>query len=147
MMNRSVVFLFISLNFIICYGNTNKFVYEDLKHTLESLQRKPDSQLKFIRLIIENAKKEKKLIQIHQAYSLASTFTRGEIQIKYGDSLLYTAQKINDTDIIGDCYLAKGMIFINNEKYPNALDSFLKGYGYIKLKNDPYLLHNTEWMY
>ena len=119
--------------------------YSNIQKEIQKLDKEPKKQFKWILLLIEKAKKENNLEKLNQGYSFASTYTRGNIQMKYGDSLLSTALQINNPDIIGDCYLSKGMIYTNEEKYPLALDYFMKGYNYIKINNDEYLIHNAEY--
>lgn len=146
-MMRFLCFLIFFLNFSIIYSQNNTDrVYLILENKIESLEKKPSEQRAYIRTMIAKAKKENNIKKLHRAYSLASTYSRGEQQLKYGDSLLSTAHKQNDPDIIGDCYLAKGSIYMNAEKYPEALQDYLKGYDYIKKKKNPYLVHNAEYL-
>ncbi|TDX84505.1 helix-turn-helix domain-containing protein [Epilithonimonas xixisoli] len=120
--------------------------YSFLESKINSLKEKPAEQWVYIKKMTDKARKEDNIKKQHRAYSLASTYSRGEQQLKYSDSLLSTAYRQNDTDIIGDCYLAKGSIYMIEERYPEALKNYLKGYDYIKKKNNPYLVHNAEYL-
>lgn len=119
--------------------------YSDLELTIKNLENRLDEQWKYINLLIRKAKKENNLEKIRRGYVLATFNKRGNEQIKFGDSILIIAKKINDNNIIGDSYLSLGMSYINNENYPKALDAFIKGYDYIKKNKDPYLIHNAEY--
>lgn len=146
-MRKFLYILICFCSFSIIYSKNNSDgSYPFLERKINNLKEKPSEQVIYIKIMIDKAKKEDNLKKLHRAYSLASTYSRGKEQLKYSDSLLSTAYKQNDTDIIGDCYLAKGSIYMNEEKYPEALQNYLKGYDYIKKKNNPYLVHNTEYL-
>lgn len=139
--------LWFLLGISMAYANNNLTeTYPYLEKKINSLKEKPSEQLLYIRKMINKAKKEDNIKMLHRAYSLASTYTRDSEQLKYGDSLLITAFKQNDSDIIGDCFLAKGTIYMNEERYQDALQNHVKGYEYIKKKNNPYLVHNAEFL-
>ena len=132
--------------FMLYAGNNLTETYPFLESRIINLKEKPTNQLVFIQKMIDKAKKDGNIQMLHRAYSLASTYTRGNEQLKYGDSLLITAFKQKDSDIIGDCFLAKGSIYMNEEKYQDALQNYVKGYEYIKKKNNPYLIYNAEFL-
>lgn len=140
--------LLVFFSCIFMYGNNENFVfsYKFLEAKVKHLKDRPSEQLRYIRKMIDKAKLENDLKKLHRAYSLASTYTRGTEQVKYGDSLLISAYKQNDPDIIGDCYLSKGSILMNEEKYTDALNDFNLGYDFIKKQNNPYLVHNAEYL-
>ncbi len=146
-MRRFLLFLVCFLSVFISSGKQNlPYSYAFLESKVENLKEKPSEQLQYIRKMIIKSKEENDIKKLHRAYSLASTYTRGALQLKYGDSLLITAFKQNDTDIIGDCYLAKGSILMNEEKYTAALDNYMTGYEYIKKKKNLYLVNNAEYL-
>ncbi|MCA6068400.1 helix-turn-helix domain-containing protein [Chryseobacterium sp. RG1] len=119
--------------------------YSDLESKIKSLEKDPSKQWEYIIDLIKKAKSENNLKQIRRGYVLASFNQRGADQIKYSDSVVIYARKINQTNLLGDSYLLLGMTYVTNENYPRALDSFLKGYDYIQKGKDPYLLHNAEY--
>lgn len=125
--------------------NENNIPFSTIENMIKDLEEDPRDQWSYIILMINKAKRENNLQKLHRAYSFASTYSREGTQEKYGDSLLQTAFKLNDSDVIGDCYLARGMIFTNQEKYTAALDAFIKGYSFIEKKGDPYLINNAEY--
>lgn len=129
------------------YANNNLTeTYPYLEKEINTLKKIPTKQLVYIKKIIITAKKDNNLQMLHRAYSLASSYTKSREKIKYGDSLLITAFKIKDSDIIGDCFLTKGNIYNNEGNYLDALQNYIKGYQYIKKKNNPYLIHNAEFL-
>lgn len=140
-----VLILFGNISIVYAYNNLAE-TYPFLESKINNLKEKPSEQIVFIRKMIEKAKKDNNIQMLHRAYSLGSTYTRNSEQLKYGDSLLITAFKQNDSDIIGDCFLAKGTIYMNEERYQDALQNYVKGYEYIKKKNNPYLVHNAEFL-
>ncbi|UQB68878.1 response regulator transcription factor [Epilithonimonas zeae] len=117
-----------------------------MENKINHLKEKPSEQFLYIKEMIKKAKLENNIKQLHKSYSLASTYSRGDEQLKYGDSLLITAFKQKDSDIIGDCFLAKGTIYMNEEKYSEALKNYIEGYTYIKKKNNFYLINNAEFL-
>lgn len=144
---RVLYFLIGVFNFsIVCSQNKIEMSYPFLESRIANLKEKPDQQFIYIKTMISKAKKENNIKKLHRAYSIASTYTTGGKQLKYSDSLLSTAYKQNNTDIIGDCYLSRGSVYMYQEKYQQALQDYLKGYAYIKRKSNPYLLHNAEYL-
>lgn len=146
-MKRFLLLLAYFASILISANNENLVLsYKFFENKITQLRDNPSEQIQYIRKMINKAKQEDDLKMLHRAYSCASTYSRGKDQIKYGDSLLMTAYKQNDSDIIGDCYLAKGSISMNEEKYTDALKNFIIGYNFIKKKNNPYLVHNAEYL-
>ena len=137
----SNIFLFAQKNEL----NANAYSYKELKVLVEKYEKQLDRRKYYIDIYIRKAKKENNLDELCYAYSKAPNYMYGEAQIKYSDSALIIAKKLKDNDRIGDSYLALGMTYCNNEDFPKALDSYLKGYEYIKKGNDQYLLNNAKY--
>ena len=141
-----LIFTFFATNSLAFAQDNSEETYQFLDERIEILRNKPGEQLPYIKKMISKATKSNHLKILHKAFSLAAASATGGDKLKYGDSLIMTALKQKNSDVTGDCYLARGSLFMNEEKYQNALQDYVKGYYFIKRNNNPYLINNAHFL-
>ena len=122
------------------------FSYDQLSSLVPKHHNNPDKQWKYISIWIKKAKKENNPEQLYEGYNQAGYVKTDLSQIKYCDSMVTIAKRLNNQDMIADSYLTLGTAYMGNEFYPEALDNFMEGYKLISEKKNPYIFHNTEYL-
>lgn len=146
----SVLFLLLSLKPNLFFGQNRPYISTSL--SFEELERKIEQQnihseigFDYIKVYIAKAKNEQNLEKLYRGYSLAGFSNQGDVQIKYGDSLILTAVKIKDNDKIGEAFVSSANTYMGSNDYKNALEQLLIAFDYFKINNNEYLLNTAKY--
>lgn len=126
--------------------STDIFTYPELAAAVKNYRDKPEEQWKYITIWIRKSKKENNPEQLYEGYNQAGYIKTDLLQIKYCDSMVTIAKKLDNQEMIADSYLTLGTAYMGNEFYPEALNNFMEGYKLISEKKSPYIFHNTEYL-
>lgn len=99
----------------------------------------------YLNALLAKAKAGKDLNKMVKAYQGLAYATSGNMSLVYADSLLFTAQKINDTELIGSAYLTKAIVNYGTKNYTRSLDNFIIANDYLKNTNNLYLQHQVKY--
>ncbi|MDY0090188.1 MAG: helix-turn-helix domain-containing protein [Flavobacteriaceae bacterium] len=109
-----------------------------------------DSEKDSIRLHIyineykQRAFREKNNERISAYYKTFVFYQKQEDRFTFIDSALHYAYKTHDKALIGDAYLARGIVYHNIKDYKKTLDNYLKANDYISQTNDAYKKHRIK---
>ncbi len=137
---------FLIFNGLSLYGQDGKTQdYQKLKNEYEKFSKEDRKALPIINKLIAKAKKEKNNSMLFLGYQDAIYYCAdNNLKLKYADSTIITAFKINNNDAIASAYLGKGIIYyFNFKKYTPALNEYLKAYVYSKNSKNQYLHHKV----
>ncbi|MDF2553946.1 MAG: helix-turn-helix protein [Chryseobacterium sp.] len=115
------------------------------KYQKKYLGYEENDQRAFIYLnqYINHAKSEKNYSELFQAYKDAILFSKDK-KIQYSDSAIYAAKKSGNSDLIGNAYLSKGVIYyFNHRKFQLALNEYLTAYEYLKDSKNEFLKYQN----
>lgn len=140
-MNR---FYFILLLFIFNTFYSQQESYSDfykIKKKYENYSENNTRAFRFLNEYISLAKKEKDYPHLVQGYHDATFYSSSaNAKLKYADSAIFAAKLSDNTDLISDAYLRKGVVYyFNYKKYQSALQEYLKAYEYSKSSQDDFL--------
>ncbi|MCD1117376.1 helix-turn-helix domain-containing protein [Chryseobacterium turcicum] len=140
-MNR---FYFILLLFIFNTFYSQQESYSDfykIKKKYENYSENDARAFQFLKEYISLAKKEKDYPHLVQGYHDATFYSSSaNAKLKYADSAIFAAKLSDNTDLISDAYLRKGVVYyFNYKKYQSALQEYLKAYEYSKNSQDDFL--------
>lgn len=140
-MNR---FYFILLLFIFNIFYSQQESYSDfykIKKKYENYSENDTHAFRFLKEYISLAKKEKDYPHLVQGYHDATFYSSSaNAKLKYADSTIFAAKLSENTDLISDAYLRKGVVYyFNYKKYQSALQEYLKAYEYSKNSQDDFL--------
>lgn len=94
---------------------------------------------------LAKAKSEKNDTQMALAYkSLIYKFDK-KLRLLYADSLVTTAKKTANPELIGSAYMTKGIVFYDRKEMMKALDNYLIAEDYIAKTNDDYLIYKLKY--
>ncbi|QOW10687.1 hypothetical protein Q73A0000_10025 [Kaistella flava (ex Peng et al. 2021)] len=110
----------------IVHSISTSMSFEELEAKIKQQNIQSEISFDYIKVYIAKAKKEHNLEKLYRGYSLATFNKQGDVQIKYGDSLILTAVKIKDNDKIGEAFVSSSQTHVNNEDYRNALEGGFK---------------------
>lgn len=99
----------------------------------------------YIIAYIEKAKKENNLKKLYRAYDLAISNSLNDIQIKYADSLIFTAIKMKEDDKIGEAFVSSSQSYMSTGHYKNALEQSFTALKYFEINNNQYLINTANY--
>ncbi|SFN24617.1 AraC-type DNA-binding protein [Chryseobacterium oleae] len=119
--------------------------YYKIKEKYINNEENDSSVFPYLNMYIAKAKKEKNYEQLTQAYKDGVFFaSTREQKLQYADSTISAALLSKDSDIIGDAYLGKGIVYyFNFKKYKMALNEYLKAYRFSENTKDNYLKYRV----
>ncbi len=137
-------FCFILLLFIfnIFYSQQESYSnFYNIKKKYENYPENDTNAFRFLKGYISLAKKEKDYPHLVEGYNDAIFYSSSaSAKLKYADSTIFAAKLSDNTDLISDAYLRKGVIYyFNYKKYQPALQEYLKAYEYSKNSQDDFL--------
>lgn len=95
---------------------------------------------------LQKAKAEKQNYQqLALAYKASIINADKSLRLFYADSMISSANKSNSKEIIGACYLTKGVVHYNRMEHIEALDNYLIADRYISQVNNPLLVYKIKF--
>ncbi|UPT70986.1 MAG: tetratricopeptide repeat protein [Flavobacterium sp. JAD_PAG50586_2] len=96
--------------------------------------------------LLLNAKEEKvNFNHLALAYKACIINADKSVRLFYADSMITNAKKANSNELIGSCYLTKGIIHYRQMEHIKALDNYLIADRYISQMDNPALAHKTKY--
>ncbi|MFV8374723.1 AraC family transcriptional regulator [Flavobacterium sp. LB1P71] len=94
---------------------------------------------------LAKAKREKNFGQMAHSYKALIYTSNKKLQLIYADSMLTTAKRTADMELIGSVYMTKGVIYYDRKELMNALDNYLIADEYISKTNNHYLIYKVKY--
>ena len=115
-----------------------KLSLNELEESFAQIHDNPTGE-KVSKIYIRKAKKENNIEVLFRAYKLAAFFTKNPKNIKYADSTLTIAKKINKPFFLANAHQTISNINSMNGIPQESLDNLLIAYEYSKKTDDKYL--------
>ncbi len=139
-----IILFFLSFTYIKAEEKINtNLSYEEIEKNIDELHDEPEKMWKFINLYISNSKKNNDQEALVYAYRYASNFSKFPKNIKYSDSALAVSKLSGDKKLMTNAYINRGIVFMNQNLFQNAIDDILKANKLASDINDQYTLHKT----
>ena len=91
------------------------------------------------------SKSAKDYKNIFKAYNFVMFKAGKENWLKYCDSMLMVAKRLNDNELIGSSYLTRGTVYYASLQEPKALDNFIIADGFLSKTENLYLKYKTKF--
>jgi len=115
----------------------------ELEHKIDSLVYKNANASPLIHFYIKKSKKENNLKALVYAYRYASQNPSEKYKIKYSDSAILVAKKINDNSILTEAYINKSSLLIAKNEHDIASNYLMLANRIAEKTNDNYLKYQT----
>ncbi|WP_163408117.1 AraC family transcriptional regulator [Flavobacterium ajazii] len=119
--------------------------YDYLFERIESTADIKNRQAFYLEYFLQKAKRERNSKEIVNGYKNYVHYTSDKFQLAYADSMILTARKSHDNELIGSSYLSKGIVYYSRKEHKNALDNYLIADNFISKTNDQYLIHKVKY--
>lgn len=144
---------------ILCFGNQlyaqemeseifdtlKRKSYDYLFERIEATAENKVNQAYYLKYFLNKAKKDKNFEEIVNGYKNYLFYAPEKSKLIYADSMIYTAKKANNNDLIGSAYLSKGIVYYARKEHKNALDNYLIADNFISKTNDKYLVYKVKY--
>lgn len=94
---------------------------------------------------LHKAVKEKNYKQTVNAYQNLLHQSPMSLRLKYADSMVYTALRSKDNELIGSAYLSKGIVYYSRKNYIKAYDYYIKANENLSRTDNSYLIFKTKY--
>jgi AraC-like DNA-binding protein len=95
---------------------------------------------------LQKAKAEKNnYVQLALAYKASIINADTSMRLFYADSMITNAERANSDELVGSCYLTKGIVHYNRMEHIKALDNYLIADRYISRLNNPMLVYKIKY--
>src|SRR5690606_17797837 len=84
----------------------------------------------YMKEFLRKAKQEKNHEEVLNGYRNYMHYTQGDLSMTYGDSMVWAAFKSQDSLLIGDALLSRGIQFYSLKNYPKAMKYYLEANQY-----------------
>lgn len=140
-------FFLLLLCFASYYSQAKKLEqlsYEELEYKIDSLVYNNKNHFQLINFYIYKAKKEKNIEALLYAYRYASKSSKNEkTGIKYADSAILISKKNNDSKLLSEAYLNKGVFLMEHYKNIEALNDIIIANKFALKLKDYYVYHKS----
>ena len=142
-----IIFLFLSSIVKIFAQNNSElnYSYEEIEKKIDSSHNSKEELWKWIYIYIKKSKKNKNQETLLYAYKIASKYSSNPTNFRYADSALIVAKKANNKKFLSYAYLDRGTLYMDEQKYSNALDDILLSNKYSEELGDEYTYHKTKY--
>lgn len=114
-----------------------------LEHKIDSLVYNNANASPLIQFYIKKSKKENNLKALVYAYRYASQNPSEKYKVKYSDSAILVAKKINDNSILAEAYINKSTLLIAKNQHDVASNYLMLANRIAEKTNDNYLKYQT----
>ncbi|MDR6761895.1 AraC-like DNA-binding protein [Flavobacterium sp. 2755] len=119
--------------------------YEYLDDKIYDLRKDSVSASVYAYAFLHKAKSEQNWKEIINGYQNLLHLSQQNMRIIYADSMIYTAKKSNDNELIGSSYLTKGIVYYGQRIQDQAMDNYLIANSYISKTTNQYLIHKVKY--
>ena len=116
------------------------YLYEKIE-----LHENKKSAWPYLNAYLKKAKQNLQWHEIFNGYNYILHESPAGVRLQYADSILYSAEKTDQNDLIGSAYLTKGIVYYNRKDHILALDNFLTANRYISTVNNNYLKYKVKY--
>lgn len=129
------------------FAQENSMVYDELKKEYGQFAENDPQALPFITKSIASAKQSHDLVHLLHVYEDGAFSSPHRLdKLKYADSCIQAAKKINDPSLLSMAYLGKGIVYyFNFRKYDKALDLYLLAAKNAEDSDDAYLKFKIKY--
>jgi len=122
---------------------TDQYTYAQLTALFDAYPENDERAMVFVHMYISKAKKEEHFSKLIAGYEEAVYYSRSvEKKIKYADSTVVVALRMNNPDKISASHLKRGIVFYYNKRdYRKALQEYLTAFKNAKNTKDFYLFN------
>jgi len=118
----------------------------ELEHKIDSLFNTNGNALPLVQFYIKKSKKENNLKALVYAYRYASQNPSENYKVKYSDSAILVAKKINDNSILAEAYINKSTLLIAKNQHDVASNYLMLANRIAEKTNDDYLKYQTIYL-
>lgn len=141
-----ILLLLSSIVKIFAQNNSElNYSYEEIEKKIDSSHNSKEELWKWIYIYIKKSKKNKNQETLLYAYKIASKYSSNPTNFRYADSALIVAKKANNKKFLSYAYLDRGTLYMDEQKYSNALDDILLSNKYSEELGDEYTYHKTKY--
>ena len=115
----------------------------ELEHKIDSLFNTNGNALPLVKFYFKKSKKENNLKALFYAYRYASQNPSENYKIKYSDSAILVAKKINDNSILAEAYINKSTLLFAKKQHDVASNYLMLANKIAEKTNDDYLKYQT----
>lgn len=148
------------ISFLICFlifipgglfaqknqDSLSKYSYLELDDLIHSSKNDTVKNTVYLNYYLQKAKRENNNKEMALYYKNYVFYQKQENRIAFIDSAFQYAYKTNDKALIGDTYLAKGVVYHNIKDYRQTLNNYLKANDYISQTDDTYKQHRIKYL-
>ena len=124
----------------------SKYSYLELDDLIHSTEKDSLKNVVYLTYYLQKAKRENNNKEMALYYKNYVFYQKQENRIAFIDSAFHYAYKTNDKALMGDTYLAKGVVYHNIKDYRNTLYNYLKANDYISQTDDTYKQHRIKYL-
>ena len=142
-----IILIFLS-NIVKIFAQNNSdmsYTYESIEKKIDNLHNNPKEMWKWINLYIKKSKVEKNNETLLYAYRYASNTRSYPDNFKYADSALKVGILSQNKKFLSYAYLNRGTIYMENDKYKNALNDILLANKFSEEIKDDYTYNKTKY--
>ncbi|GGP01612.1 hypothetical protein GCM10010992_02690 [Cloacibacterium rupense] len=121
------------------------YSYEEIEKKIDDSHNSEKEMWKWINLYIKKSKQNKNQETLLYAYRIASKSSNYPNSFKYADSTLMIGKKSNDKKLISYAYLNRGTIYMEAEKFSDALDDILLSSKFSEEIGDDYTYYKAKY--
>ena len=118
----------------------------ELEHKIDSLFNTNGNALPLVQFYFKKSKKENNLKALVYAYRYASQNPSENYKIKYSDSAILVAKKINDNSILAEAYINKSSLLVAKNQHDVASNYLMLANKIAENTNDDYLKYQTIYL-
>jgi len=122
--------------------------YKDYDYLFERIEALEDDSVKqslYLQSFLHKAKSEKNSKEIVNGYKNYIYYSPENLKLIYADSMICSAKKSKDNELIGSAYLSKGIEYYAQKKHNYALDNYLIANNFISKTKDKYLIYKVKY--
>jgi len=119
------------------YGYLDDKIYQ---YKDDSLKASP-----YLYAYLRKAFREKNHEELVNAYQNMLHQSPMILRLKYADSMVQTAVKSRNNEVIGSALLSKGIVYYSQKNYVKAYDYYIKANESISKTNNDYLIYKTKY--
>ncbi|WP_152973905.1 helix-turn-helix domain-containing protein [Zhouia amylolytica] len=120
--------------------------YATLAHKIKLSSKGSISQQAYLKAYLMKARAEKNDTEEFYAYKYYLHRTDHVQKIRFSDSMLMVAKRIQDSSLIASSYLTRGIVHYGAKDHTAALNSYLKATEYLTLDKTPYLYYKNQYL-
>lgn len=141
--NKFLLSLLILSSCTLKSQHADQYTYARLTDLFDTYPENDERAMVFVNMYILKAKKEQQFSKLIAGYEEALYYSRSvEKKIKYADSAVVVALRMNDPDMISTSHLKRGIVFYYNKRdYRKALQEYLIAFKKAKNTKDLYLFN------